>query len=147
MKVKEIMSRDIKSVSPDLSAKEALNILFELKISGLPVLDKDGKLLGMFTEKEVLKAILPTYVDHKGVMIYIEDVRALKNRIMMLEKLTVKEVMRKEVVVVNEDISINEVARIMLTEKVRRIPVVDKEKKVVGIIARSDILNTFIKSL
>ncbi|MEM7817135.1 MAG: CBS domain-containing protein [Candidatus Aenigmatarchaeota archaeon] len=141
------MSKDIKSVSPDLSAKEALNILFELKISGLPVLDKDGKLLGMFTEKEVLKAILPTYVDHKGVMIYIEDVRALKNRIMMLEKLTVKEVMRKEVVVVNEDISINEVARIMLTEKVRRIPVVDKEKRVVGIVARSDILNTFIKSL
>jgi len=61
MKVKEIMAKEIVSVKPEDNAKEALGLLFKMRISGLPVIDSKGKLAGMFTEKDVLKHILPFY--------------------------------------------------------------------------------------
>jgi CBS domain-containing protein len=77
MKVKEIMTKELVSIKPDDNAKDALDILFKMQISGLPVIDTQGRLVGMFTEKDILKQILPSY----------------------------------------------EVARLMLTQKIRRIPV------------------------
>jgi CBS domain-containing protein len=64
---------------------------------------------------------------------------------MDLHKIPVEKLMRREVVTVTEDATLSEVARIMLTQKARRLPVLDKSKKVVGIVARSDILRALAK--
>lgn len=145
MKVKEVMSKEVFSISPEMRVKEALKLLFEKHISGLPVIDFGGKLVGMFTEKDVLGHILPSYLERVGSFVYEMDSKTIKKKFQDLENLTVAQVMRKEVISVDEETILCEAARLMLTHKARRIPVLNKEKKVVGIIAREDILKAYAK--
>ena len=145
MKAKDIMTKKVISVSPDTNAQEALDLLLKMEISGLPVIDDKNKLVGMFTEKEVLSAILPSYVEKVGRFMYQENPKAVKQKINMLRTVKVKEVMRKEVVTLNEDTTLCEVARIMLTQKARRIPVFNKAKEVVGIVSRGDVVKALFQ--
>ena len=145
MKVKEIMVKDVTSISPETGADEALALLEKMQISGLPVIDENGKLAGMFTEKDILSYILPSYIEKVGRFIYEENPKSTKKKFMELSKIKVRQLMRKDVVTTTEDTALCEVARIMLTQKARRIPVIDKSGKVVGIVARCDILKVFAK--
>ncbi|MCM8779603.1 MAG: CBS domain-containing protein [Candidatus Omnitrophica bacterium] len=140
MKVGDVMVRDVKSLLPDTNAQEAMDLLEKMQISGLPVINKEGKLVGMFTEKAILRHILPGYVEKVGSFVYAEDVKAIRRKFGQLSEMKVNDLMRQEVVTTTEDASLYEVARLMLTEKARRVPVVDKTGKVLGIIARCDIL-------
>lgn len=143
MQVKDIMQKEVISLSPDTNTLEALKILLERRISGLPVIDKNDRLCGMLTEKEILRVVLPGYIEQVGKMIYTGYDKIIK-KMQGLKELTVKDVMRKEVVTIAPEISLAEVARLMLTKKIRRIPVI-KEGKVVGIIAREDVVKTVFK--
>lgn len=142
MKIKDIMITDVHSLSPDLSVKAAFYTLLSKHISGLPVIENSGKLIGMFTEKDVLSYILPSYVEQVGKFTYGETPKAVINKLIGLDKVKVRDIMRKEVVTISEDASLAEAARVILTQKARRIPVI-KEGRVVGIIAREDILRAF----
>jgi CBS domain-containing protein len=139
MKVKEIMKKDVNHISPETNAQEALELLQKMDISGLPVIDEKNKLVGMFTEKEALASILPSYIENVGRFIYQENPKASKQKIAAFRNMKVKDLMRRQVITVDEDTNLYEVARIMLTQKVRRIPVLNKENLVVGIISRGDI--------
>ncbi len=145
MKVKEIMKREVVSVKPEDTAMDVLNLLFKMQISGLPVIDAQGKLVGMFTEKSVLSYVLPSYIEKVGRFIYEENPKSTKKKFSDLNKVKVSQLMRKDVVTTTEDTTLCEVARIMLTQKVRRIPVVDRTGKVAGIVARCDILRALVK--
>lgn len=145
MKVKEIMTKEVVSIKPDDSASDALNLLFKMQISGLPVIDAQGKLTGMFTEKDVLSYILPSYIEQVGRFIYEENPKSTKIKSAGLGKVRVSQLMRKEVVTTTEDTALCEVARVMLTQKARRLPVLDKSNKVVGIIARGDVLKALAR--
>jgi len=140
MKVKEIMMEEIVSLKPDDNARDALDILFNKRISGLPVIDDKGKLAGMFTEKEIIAKILPSYVDRVGKFIYEENPKAVKQKVLALANLKVKDVMRSEVVTVGENTTLCEVAHLMLIQKARRIPVLNASNIIVGIVAREDVL-------
>lgn len=142
MKVKDIMEIDVRYLSPDISAKDALYKILNQRISGLPVIDDNGKLVGMFTEKDILNYILPSYVEQVGKFFYGVTPKAFINKLAGLDNIKVKDIMRKDVVTITEDSSLAEAARLILTQKARRIPVV-KEGKVIGIIAREDILKAF----
>lgn len=145
MKVKEIMTKEVVSVKPEDNAKEALDLLFKMRISGLPVIDTKAKLVGMFTEKDVLKHILPSYMERVGRFVYEENPKSIKKKFQDLVNLSVAQLMRKEVITVYEDTSLCEVARLTLIQNIRRIPVLDKEKRVVGIVAREDIVKAYAK--
>ncbi len=143
MKVKEIMTKDVISLDPDISAKEALSILFKRQISGLPVIDKDGLLVGMFTEKDILTCILPSYISTVGRFVYEENPKSVKRKFMELDKIKISQLMRKDVVTTTPNTTLCEVARLMLTQKARRVVVVDETKKVIGIVARCDLVRAF----
>ncbi|MBI5145565.1 MAG: CBS domain-containing protein [Candidatus Omnitrophica bacterium] len=143
MKVKEIMTKDVISLNPEDNVTAALTLLFKMQISGLPVIDAQGKLVGMFTEKDVLSYILPSYIEKVGRFIYEENPKSTKKKFMELDKIKVVQLMRKDVVTTSEETTLSEVARIMLTQKVRRAPVLDKSGKVAGIVARCDVLKAF----
>ena len=145
MKIREIMTKDVSSVTPDTSARDALDLLFKMQISGLPVIDAQGKLAGMFTEKEVLSYILPSYLEKVGRFIYQDNPKATKKKLCDLATVKVSQLMRKDVVTTTEDTTTCEAARIMLTQKARRLPVVDKSRKVLGIVARCDVLKALLK--
>ena len=145
MKVKEIMTRKVISVRPEDNALDALNTLLMMQISGLPVIDEKGAIVGMFTEKEILVKILPSYLEGVGVFRYEENPKAVKQKVSALGSLKVKDLMRKEVITVDEETALCEVARIMLTQKARRIPVLSISKQVVGIVARIDVVKALLK--
>lgn len=139
------MTKEVISVKPDDNAGDALDTLFKMGISGLPVIDEKGKLAGMLTEKEVIAKILPSYVGNIGRFIYEENPKTVKQKILGFSNLKVKDVMRKEVVMVDEDTTLCEVAHLMLTQKARRLPVLNKSKDVIGIVARGDVLKALFE--
>ncbi len=145
MKVKEMMTKEVTSILPDTNAQEALTLLIKMRISGLPVADKEGRLLGMFTEKDILSYFLPSYVEKVGRFIYEENPKATGKKISELTNLKVSQLMRREVVTTTEEANLFEVAKAMLTQKARRVPVVDKKGIMVGIVARCDILKAIMK--
>jgi len=140
VKVKEVMQKEVTSLEPEDNALEALNLLFKMQISGLPVINAQQKLAGMFTEKDVLKYVLPSYIEQVGMFVYQENPKSTGRKFSLLGKLTVGELMRRDVVTTSEDITLCEAARLMLTQRIRRVPVVDQGGSVVGIVARGDIL-------
>lgn len=145
MKVKEIMTKDVVSLKPDDNVKDALELLVKMEISGLPVIDPQGKLLGMFTEKDILAYILPSYIEKVGRFIYVEDPKSTKRKFLELCKAKVGQLMRKEVFTTTEDTTLSEAAHLMLVKKARRIPVIDKQGKVLGIVSRGDVLKALAK--
>ncbi|MFH0762904.1 MAG: CBS domain-containing protein [Candidatus Omnitrophota bacterium] len=145
MKVREIMKEKVVSIGPQDNALEALKQLFKMKISGLPVIDEQGKLAGMFTEKEILSYVLPSYIEKVGRFVYEENPKAARKKFTVLAALSVSQLMRKEVLTVSEEATLSEAARIMLTQKARRLPVTDKSGRVVGIIARCDVVESLAR--
>lgn len=145
MKVKEIMTKKVISIKPEDNAKTSLDLLFKMQISGLPVIDQKGKLVGMFTEKEVITKVLPTYMENVGGFVYDDNPKAVKQKVLNFDKLKVSDVMRREVITVDEDTALCEVAHLMLTQKARRIPVVNKNKDIVGIASREDLVKALFR--
>jgi CBS-domain-containing membrane protein len=145
MRVQEIMTKDVVSLKPEDNALDALKLLFKMGISGLPVLDSGRKLVGAFTEKNVLSHILPSYIQKVGKFIYEENPKSTRKKFCELAGIKVEQLMSREEVTTKVETTLCEVARVMLTQKVRRLPVVDVQGKVVGIIARCDILKAMAK--
>ena len=140
MKIRDVMIKNVRSISPDISAKEAMDVLIKDEISGLPVVDEGGRLVGMFTEKNILSHLLPSYIEKVGKFIYEENPKATGKKVDELSGIKVSRLMRKDVVTTTEDAALCEAARIMLTQRARRLPVIDKSGKVIGIVARCDVL-------
>lgn len=145
MRVKEIMKKYVVSVKPEDKVIDVLGLLFKMQISGLPVIDEQGKLIGMFTEKDILLYTLPSYITKVGRFIYEEDPKSIKKKFIEVSKLKVAQLMRKDVITTTEDTTLCEAARIMLTQRARRLPVLDKSGKIVGILARCDVVAALAK--
>ncbi|MBL7151634.1 MAG: CBS domain-containing protein, partial [Candidatus Omnitrophica bacterium] len=77
--------------------------------------------------------------------VYEENPKATRKKFSELSAITVSQVMRKEVITVGEETTLSEAARIMLTKKARRLPVIDKSGRVVGIVARCDVVESLVK--
>lgn len=142
--VKQCMTRKIKSVPPEMNALAALQTLVRSGASGLPVIDGQGRLVGVFTEKEVLRAILPSYLPMVGPFVYDQDSKAELKKMAHLGRYTVGDIMRTEVPTLDEGSSLTEASRMMLTRSERRI-VVLREGKPVGVITRADIVKALSK--
>jgi len=144
--VKNLMTKDVFTVSPEMSVKEAAKLLFEREISGLPVVDEQKRVIGMLTEKDIINMAMPGYLQEKQYQdfAYILDTGPFWKKAAEADQLKVADIMRKEVLCVTEDMSVPEVARLMISKGVRRIPVL-RAKKLVGIIARADIVKEIAK--
>ncbi|HEX9076201.1 MAG TPA: CBS and ACT domain-containing protein [Anaerolineae bacterium] len=122
-------------VHPDTSFEDALQLLREKKIRRLPVVDKEGNLVGIVVEKDLLYAS-----PSPATSLSVFEVHYL------LSKLQVKDVMTKRVITVGEDCPLEEAARIMVDHKIGSLPIV-REKKVVGIITETDIFRMMAEAL
>jgi CBS domain-containing protein len=112
MIAKDIMTREVITASPTMTVKNLANVLIKNQISGAPVAAKNGKIVGMVSEADIL---------------------AKKGK-------DVKSIMSKKIISASEDTPVEEVAKLMTTYKINRIPVI-REDKAVGIISRADIVN------
>jgi CBS domain-containing protein len=112
MNAKDIMTRDIITVTPNMSVKKLAMLLIKSQISGAPVSGKNGKIIGVVSEADI--------VAKKG-----RDVRTI---------------MSKKVISIAEETSVEQIARLMTTHGIKRLPVM-RGDDIVGIVSRADIVN------
>lgn len=141
MKVKQLMTTEVVSVGPGQPVKEAARIMVDSAVSGLPVIDADGKLVGIVTEADFVAGEAGRRADNRAGLL-----RFLLNRQTVGdEELTVSDLMTRDVITVGPDSDHAEAARLMDREGVKRLLVTDNDR-VVGIISRADMLRAFTRS-
>ncbi|MCC0178413.1 CBS domain-containing protein [Waterburya agarophytonicola K14] len=142
--VAEIMTANPTTVSPQTSLQEAIQILAEKEISGLPVVDENGQLVGVISETDLTWQA--TGVDAPPYVMFLDSVIYLQNPLKHNEEVhkalgqTVEEAMSDRPTTVKGSQLVREAARIMHDKKVRRLPVVDNDSKLIGIITQGDVI-------
>ncbi len=144
MKVKEIMSTDVITVSTEEAVEQCARLLQEHNISGLPVLDAAGKVAGMVTEGDLIRRAsrvkAPGYLEILGGLIYLGSPKKFVDELQRAMSLEAGQLMTKDVISVMPDDSVEQAATLMVEKKISRLPVIDKEGKLVGIVSRRDIM-------
>ncbi len=143
-----IMKAPVISISPEASLQEAIKLLAENKVSGLPVVDAQKKVVGIITEKDIVDYassvhVIPLIGTSGWVSPHMEvtDMTDFRRGFENLPNEKVEKVMTARPVTVKESVYIIEVARLMKKKDVNRIPVVDEKGKLTGIITRADLVN------
>lgn len=142
MKVQDVMTRDPKTVSPEASLKEVAQTLMDGRISGLPVVDESGAVVGVVSEADIVgkEAGAPHERSLIGRLVH-GDVDAAR-----LEARTVAEAMTSPAITIRENREVAEAARIMTEKEVNRLPVLDDDGRLVGIVTRADLVRAFLRS-
>ncbi|MEN8233366.1 MAG: CBS domain-containing protein [Actinomycetota bacterium] len=127
MQVVDLMTTDVITVSKDTGIRDAARLMFRNRVSGLPVTGTDGTLIGIITEADFLRL----------------EVQRQEGQSDLGE--TVGEVMSGGVVTTNPDTEIYDAAKMMTFQDIKRLPVVDDDARLLGIISRADIVSVFTR--
>jgi len=138
MLVKDTMCVDVKTCKPDTPIKDIATIMCFNKISGLPVVDDNDYVVGVISEKDILCSMFPDMRElvESGAKPNFEDME--KDYHSVLGK-KVEDLMTNTVATVSPDMPILRAASMMWIRKIRRIPVVDGDNKLVGILSMGDV--------
>jgi CBS domain-containing protein len=146
MQVKDIMTGDVITVSVDESVEQCAKLLQKHDISGLPVLDAAGKVAGMVTEGDLIRRAsrvkAPGYLEILGGLIYLGSPKKFVDELQRAMSLEAGQLMSKNVVSVKPEDTVEKAATLMVEKKVSRLPVIDDQEKLVGIVSRRDIMSS-----
>lgn len=152
---KDVMTTPVISIRADTPLKRAAEILDENYFSGVPVIDDEDKLIGIISERDILRytqqiigqplrdphrvftksqEILHIDITHRGVEV-----------IELVASTTVEKLMTTNVVYITEETPLYEIVRLLQEHGINRIPVVNSDDKLQGIVTRADIIRTLIK--
>ena len=147
LKVKDIMTSKIITVSPETEVVNAAKILLEKGINGLPVIDASGKLVGVLTQSDLVaqqKSIpIPSVFTLLESYIPLTLVHRIDKEVEKIAALKVEQAMTPNPVTVSPETDIEDVAKLMVDNKYHTLPVMEGDK-VVGIVGKEDILKTLI---
>lgn len=127
MNVVDLMTTEVIAVSRDTGLREAARLMFRNRVSGLPITQQDGTLIGIITEADFLR-------------LEVERQEGGRDQVV-----TVGEVMSIGVVTIRPEMEIYEAAKIMAVQEVKRLPVVDDDNRLLGVISRADIVSIFTR--
>lgn len=153
MNAKDLMITLHEYLKPDTTLKEAANILRKAKrgeekigVKGLPVLDEKGMMVGFLSIGDILKAVFPAYLSYMDIGHFTWDgmVESIAKKV---GDSKVSDIMTKDVITVNEDSSLMECVDHMLKNSVKRLPVINKDGKVVGILYEKDVFYEITKAM
>jgi CBS domain-containing protein len=144
MRIEDIMTRDVVTARPDATLKEAARELVARRISGMPVVDEDGHVLGVLSEGDLLYKQRGARQLEGGMLAWFVD-RGHETENAKLEARLVKEAMTSPAITIDAGWSLASAADRMLTGAVNRLPVV-RADRLVGIVTRADIVRAFARS-
>jgi mannitol/fructose-specific phosphotransferase system IIA component (Ntr-type) len=142
--VKDVMRHHVASVTPDDTLKDVANEMFRHRLSALAVVDKDGKLVGVINDRDLIKVALPDYKALISNLNYSMDVEPFEELLKQEDKIKVSQLYRTDFEVTTPETRIVEVAAMMIFKDVRRVFVTQKGK-LVGVLLRKDIVNMIIR--
>lgn len=148
--VREIMTKDVISFKPEDSLSTVAKTFIEENISAAPVIDEENRVVGIISESDLmdvleyhenlgseLLSLVPEYGDRWSFQRSFEEVDEWLQRV---EEGKAEDEMTKGVFTVNPDDDVSKVEEVMVLRKVNQVPVVDEEKKLVGLVARADVI-------
>ncbi|SES78363.1 CBS domain-containing protein [Oceanobacillus limi] len=143
MKIKDFMITDVISVTESTSVKELLEILVSNKIGGVPIANDEGKLLGVISDGDVIR-----YLQPKGRTVYdmfslvlVSEQEGLEERLTYSLDFPVSKMMRtKEIYTLKPNQELEDALTIFSKHPFKKLPVVNDQQKVIGVISRGDVL-------
>mgnify|MGYP002713732946 FL=1 len=148
--VADVMTRDPIVVRPETSLHDAIKLLAEKRISGLPVVDDAGKLIGTISETDLMwqetGVTPPAYIMILDSVIFLKNPAQYERDLHKALGQTVGEVMSQDLITVAPDKPLRDAAQLMHDRKIPRLPVVDPSGKVIGILTRGDIVRDLAAS-
>jgi CBS domain-containing protein len=140
MNAADVMTRNILSVRPDAAIAEAIKLMLDNRISGLPVIDEGGRLVGILTEGDLLRRGETATERHRPRWLEIlMGPGRLAEEYVRTHGRKIGEVMTRDPVCVRPDTTLKEIVELMERHRIKRVPVLDDEVPV-GILSRADLL-------
>jgi CBS-domain-containing membrane protein len=148
IKAQDIMSRDVVTLPAELDFTAAARILLENHFNGAPVVDDQGRLLGILCQSDLVaqhkRMPVPTLFTLLDSFVRLTPTKQLEKQVRKIAALTVAEAMTPDPITVGPDTSIETIAGLMVDSNLNTLPVV-KDGKLVGVIGKEDVLRTLIK--
>ncbi|WP_414528361.1 CBS domain-containing protein [Nodularia chucula] len=148
--VTDVMTRNPIVVRAETPLKEAIQILAEKRISGIPVVDDASKLVGIISETDLMwqetGVTPPAYIMFLDSVIYLQNPATYERELHKALGQIVGDVMSKNPITISPDKTVKEAAQIMHDRSIHRLPVVDSASQVVGILTRGDIIRAMAAS-
>jgi CBS domain-containing protein len=147
LKAKDIMTKDLITLSPDTKISEAAGMLLERRINGAPVVDADGRLRGILCQSDLIaqqkRFPVPSVFTLLDSFIPLSSQKTLEREMKKIVATKVADAMTENPVSVGLETSLEEIATLMVERKFHTLPVVDGGR-VVGIIGKEDVLRTIL---
>ena len=145
--VRDIMTTDLITFTPDMDISRAAKILFDNRINGAPVVDDSGGLKGILCQSDLItqqkKLPIPTIFTFLDGLIRLTSMKQIEKQVRKIAALTVSEAMTPKPVTVRPDTGVETVAALMVDKNFHTLPVVE-DSRLVGIIGKEDVLRTLI---
>ncbi len=139
MLVKEVMTRAVKTITPETRLQEVASIMCLNRFSGLPVVGEDDKLMGILAERDVLRYLFPDLTTIMTTGISNLDFESMEAEYKKVLSLKTADLMSNRVITVSPNIPILKAVSVMAKNNFRRIPVAEEDNKLVGMISLGDI--------
>lgn len=147
---KDIMTRNVITVTPDTTVERFANLLTEHKISGMPVLDEKSKLMGIVTENDLIsrnkRLHIPTVVTIFDAIIFLENPKKFEEEIKKMIGIKVGDICTKKVITLKEETPLVEIATIMSEKKIHLLPVM-RGDELVGIVGKADLVKALAEGV
>lgn len=144
---KDIMTKKVITISKDATVAELAKLLIKHKISGVPIVDEKEELVGIVTEADIIVKIssLPFPISFSFAFLDSYDSYTKSTKEYMETR--VEEIMSKNIKTAKENMPLSKVVNIMINNNINRIPILDDNNKLSGIITRADIMKSMIKKI
>ena len=138
------MTSDVIVAKQSDSVASVAKLLIKEKIGGLPVVNEEYKVVGIISETDILKkekyVEAPRVVNFLQGLIFLDDVKNIEEDMKKIAAYKVEDLMSKDIIKVHEDDKFDDIANIMIKKSINRVPVVDSNNTLKGIICRYDII-------
>jgi CBS-domain-containing membrane protein len=145
MQAKDILTERVLSVTPDTPVAHVARLLREKHISGVPVLNQQGRIVGIVTEIDLIKRHarihMPIYLPILDSPIFLEDPRRYQEDVRRVLGTTAEEIMTRKVRTASPETSVEDLATMMVEERANPIPIIDAEGALVGIVSHTDVVH------
>lgn len=142
------MTREVISVRAETSVRELAKILLSHNISGVPVLNEKGTLIGIATESDLIfqnkQVSLPAAVPILDSFLFLDRPEKMKEELTKIAGSTVADICSPQVTTIHPDTTLDTIATLMTEKRLHTLPVVDETGKMVGIVGKKDIIRTIL---
>lgn len=145
-KVQDLMTREVFTVKPETPFKDVIETLLRHDVSGVPVVDEEGRLLGIVTEADLVSKEGFTSLRRRPLQALVDLVTGDVRWVQKAKALTAESLMTPSPFAIHPADDVSFAARRMLEHRVKRLPVVDHQGRLVGMLSRHDVLRVFDRS-